>query len=314
MEDYGKRRIPRNAGEFEDLIFPILIKDPAHTISILTSYSKRKKRNPLKDFETMPFLLYLSFKKGTYLSFETLCSYFNVYHPEIPLEIESEVFANCELSFKRKFPNAQEFLRKFIYSFRIRNTQIEKKFHPIKQLSNYVSEYGTYSRPWIYGVNNNRNDICGVYLIRVELSDIVNEAHQEVRNLKGLAPILSRWKSEQMLFDQIKIAFPELVVIGQGSPEWLEGQRFDVWLPQLSLAIEFNGIQHFQAVDYFGGDEGFRKTKERDEMKREKCKSNNTALIEVQEGFDFEILRLEIEEIKKSISNELFELRSASNL
>jgi hypothetical protein len=48
-----------------------------------------------------------------------------------------------------------------------------------------------------------------------------------------------------------------LVVLGQGNPDWLAGQRFDVWLPEISVAVEFNGIQHYEPVDFFGGESGY---------------------------------------------------------
>ena len=44
-------------------------------------------------------------------------------------------------------------------------------------------------------------------------------------------------------------------------------------------AIEYNGIQHYQPVDFFDGEEGFRAQQERDKMKQEYCKINNIDLI-----------------------------------
>lgn len=45
-------------------------------------------------------------------------------------------------------------------------------------------------------------------------------------------------------------------------------------------AIEFQGIQHFQPVDFFGGEKGFIEQQRRDNIKREYCKNNNIILIE----------------------------------
>lgn len=58
-------------------------------------------------------------------------------------------------------------------------------------------------------------------------------------------------------------------------------QRFDFFLPDLNIAIEYDGVQHFKSVDYFGGEEGFKKTKERDRRKDEYCQSNNIKLIRI---------------------------------
>lgn len=50
--------------------------------------------------------------------------------------------------------------------------------------------------------------------------------------------------------------------------------RLDFYLPQYNCAIECQGIQHFKAVEYFGGDEGFSKTMERDARKKRLCEDN----------------------------------------
>ena len=45
--------------------------------------------------------------------------------------------------------------------------------------------------------------------------------------------------------------------------------------------IEYQGIQHYNCVDYFGGQEGFEKQQHRDNLKRQYCKENNIKLIEI---------------------------------
>lgn len=47
------------------------------------------------------------------------------------------------------------------------------------------------------------------------------------------------------------------------------------------IAIEYNGIQHYQPVGYFGGYGSFEKQKERDEKLRKYCKENDIILIEI---------------------------------
>lgn len=56
---------------------------------------------------------------------------------------------------------------------------------------------------------------------------------------------------------------------------------FDFYIPSLNIAIEFDGRQHFEIVDYFGGFEGFVKTKIRDSVKNLYCKENNIKLIRI---------------------------------
>lgn len=56
---------------------------------------------------------------------------------------------------------------------------------------------------------------------------------------------------------------------------------FDFFLPDLNTTIEFQGAQHYKAVDCFNGEEGYELRKKHDSIKREYCKSNNIYLIEI---------------------------------
>jgi hypothetical protein len=60
--------------------------------------------------------------------------------------------------------------------------------------------------------------------------------------------------------------------------------RFDFMVingEQPLLAIEFDGKQHFESIDFYGGIEFFNKTKERDRIKNEYCKENSLPLIRI---------------------------------
>lgn len=57
--------------------------------------------------------------------------------------------------------------------------------------------------------------------------------------------------------------------------------RFDFYLPDLNIAIEYDGEQHFMPVSRFGGEEQFLKTQARDKFKNEYCKNNNINLIRI---------------------------------
>jgi very-short-patch-repair endonuclease len=57
--------------------------------------------------------------------------------------------------------------------------------------------------------------------------------------------------------------------------------RFDFYLPKENTFIEFDGIQHFKPIDYFGGKEAFLKIKESDEIKNLYCEENNINIIRV---------------------------------
>ena len=50
-------------------------------------------------------------------------------------------------------------------------------------------------------------------------------------------------------------------------------------------------------MQVFGGQEAFEKNLERDKRKKEKCYKNQCKLIYVDEGYDFELVKIEIEQI-----------------
>lgn len=58
--------------------------------------------------------------------------------------------------------------------------------------------------------------------------------------------------------------------------------------------IEYDGKQHFEPVDFFGGEDGYKNTKKRDEIKNSYCKTHNIPLLRLP-------YTLSLEEIKKQI-------------
>lgn len=56
---------------------------------------------------------------------------------------------------------------------------------------------------------------------------------------------------------------------------------FDFYLPSEQTVIEFDGRQHYHAIDFFGGAKGLKATQRRDNIKNEYCKNNNIKLIRI---------------------------------
>lgn len=63
--------------------------------------------------------------------------------------------------------------------------------------------------------------------------------------------------------------------------------RFDFYLPELNTCIEFDGKQHFEPIDYYGGYSGLEIRTKRDKIKSEFCKNNKINLIRIK--FDDDI-------------------------
>ena len=56
---------------------------------------------------------------------------------------------------------------------------------------------------------------------------------------------------------------------------------FDFYLPNYNILIEYNGKQHYEPIEYFGGHKTFENQILRDNIKKEYCKKNNIFLIEI---------------------------------
>jgi hypothetical protein len=65
-------------------------------------------------------------------------------------------------------------------------------------------------------------------------------------------------------------------------------------IPSHRVAVEYQGQQHFEPIEFFGGEDAFRQTVERDERKKRLCDENGIRLIYVSAGYNLETVIDEI--------------------
>ena len=121
----------------------------------------------------------------------------------------------------------------------------------------------------------------GPYIKKVAVEKDIDEreAENEIRDILGIPHIGEGWVSERELLNMVKGIFPNNEVVHQASPEWLGRQRLDIFVPDLRLAIEYQGRQHYEPVLFFGGEDGFRQTQERDRLKTKLCSENGVTVV-----------------------------------
>jgi hypothetical protein len=122
--------------------------------------------------------------------------------------------------------------------------------------------------------------------IRRRAATLLRRAENEVRAAHGVPEIGAGWVGESELFDLVKSAFPNEVVLRHARPDWLAPQHLDVYLPRIELALEYQGLQHHEPVEFFGGEAAFRRQQQRDRKKRDVCKKAGCQLVEVLPGYD----------------------------
>ena len=114
---------------------------------------------------------------------------------------------------------------------------------------------------------------------------LVRSTDMDMRTAKAEAKrrlSINRWIREDELYRLVVRLFPRTTIRREASPEWLGQQRIDIYLPELKLAIEHQGEQHYRPVRAFGGEQAFVKVQERDERKRKLCQENSVTVIDIR--------------------------------
>ncbi|MGN0273198.1 MAG: hypothetical protein ACI4DT_00235 [Chordicoccus sp.] len=118
-----------------------------------------------------------------------------------------------------------------------------------------------------------------------ELKKILTAYHRKISDYRqavyeGLVAsghASARWVSEQKAYQIVRGLYPDAKF--QYEPEWLYGQHLDIYVPELHMAIEYQGKQHYEPVEFFGGAEGLKGRKMYDRRKRIRCEQHGVTLV-----------------------------------
>ena len=94
-------------------------------------------------------------------------------------------------------------------------------------------------------------------------------------------PVCSESKGEQLIRDLLRsnnVLFDSQKTI---ETNWAKKQFFDFYLPDYKIAIEYNGKQHYEPIEFFGGEKAFKLNQARDQAKRDYCAENSITLLEL---------------------------------
>ena len=115
------------------------------------------------------------------------------------------------------------------------------------------------------------------------LQEKLREAENYFRVKYNIPKIGEGWVSETQLYYTIKSFLQPLEVIFHGQPDWLKPQHFDIWIPSINLAVEYQGRQHYEPIDFFGGKPALVQRKKLDARKAKLARQNNVTLIYIRE-------------------------------
>lgn len=123
--------------------------------------------------------------------------------------------------------------------------------------------------------------------LREELSEnskrVSDTVENEVRQSLGHYEKGNRWTSETILYQLVTSKYgDEFTIERHHRPEWLDGFELDIFLVEAGIGIEYQGVQHYEVVEHWGGEEGLAERQARDERTRELCEEHGISLVEVR--------------------------------
>lgn len=261
------------------------------------NYQVYFKKNRVKDIE---YMIYLLFYKNFDMSVEiygyklyTIMQYalFDDMMRNLTIQTDNkmiELFNIIDkLKNKHKFESYMEFLQYFskkygrhsleIFSWGCNKDGYKKYIGKKKSFSNDLSSYKEYlHHMYIDKYNSDFNEIVSNNMLK------------------------TKWNSEQKVYRIVKSIFSDAIY--QYKASWLGQQSLDIYVPSLRLGIEYQGLQHFKAIDYFGGEIAYNKNKSRDERKATLCTENDIILLywNYDEDINRDIFLKKLKDIKVS--------------
>lgn len=106
------------------------------------------------------------------------------------------------------------------------------------------------------------------------------DIENDLRETLNYPKIGEQWLSETMLYNIVKTIFAPEEVVHHYRGRELDGLELDIWIPVLKLGIEYQGEQHFKAMEHWGGVEGYQKRVANDIKKKQLCKQCGYHLME----------------------------------
>lgn len=103
----------------------------------------------------------------------------------------------------------------------------------------------------------------------------------DIKNHKTWCPFCRNFTTQNELQKIIEDILNIKAVPNYRDFEWLKNPKtnrkleIDIWFPNIKLAVEYDGKQHFKAIKFFGGENRLLKSKKRDRLKNKKIKQHS---------------------------------------
>lgn len=140
-----------------------------------------------------------------------------------------------------------------------------------------------YTRNWKYceyyigtdPVYHNELDCYIMNILKnVVFPDIkILDPETELKNRRG------KWIHEKLLYNIVENIFSTCTVLFHYRAQWLEGLELDIYIKDFKIGIEYQGIQHFEVIEHWGGINGLKQRQFNDSKKKRLCEIHGITLI-----------------------------------
>ena len=123
--------------------------------------------------------------------------------------------------------------------------------------------------------------------------------------------------AESLISDLVKSAFPDFSIKRNVRPDWLRSEKgkpieLDIMIPEMKIAIEVQGPQHFRQI--YGDREQHQNLKKNDLLKKQKCREQGLRLIWMSvDGINKDIVRVPKREKLRVIEEIISNLQNSTN-
>lgn len=146
--------------------------------------------------------------------------------------------------------------------------EVLKSVHDLSDKGQLAAQAGNYSEASVYYNASSR-----------KWTIFHRWMENEVRSAFHYPLIGERWIEETNLYKIIQEILPDYKLMKNYRPDWLDRLELDIFVPDIPLGIEYQGIQHYHPIKHWGGEEGLKKRKEHDERKFILAQKNNIPIV-----------------------------------
>ena len=119
-----------------------------------------------------------------------------------------------------------------------------------------------------------------IWKCRCDCGNITYVSTSERKNIQSCGCLVSYGEEKiQKILEKLDIKYEKQKKFQDCKYKYV--LRFDFYLPESNICIEYDGVQHFYPIPTMGGEEKFLEAKKRDLIKDNYCKDNHIPLIRI---------------------------------